>query len=179
MKRKELWGPGAKKHLQQWKETSITFCCKQLIKAKLFTAWACWQTLLVALRWVRVGSTGQWCFSSALLPSVRLRHLSSHLCRACPCHCCGYSLSDLPGTAFWQWEAKGPQCRWAPLTPHVASKHRSHEVFCTWGQSFFPYPIIFIFSLENRHLLYHIVWWGWLNWGFFCSQQYLPQPLLS
>lgn len=163
------------------------FCCKQLIKAKLFTVWVCWHTLLVALRWVRAGCIGLWCLSSAPLPSVKLGHLSSHLCSESPCHCCGHSLSDLPSTAFWHLEAKGPQCRWAPLTPRVASKHRGQ--LGQWNvlhlrAILFSLPIIFIFSLENRHLSWkgsydRMAWWGWQNWGLFWGQQYLPQPLLS
>lgn len=47
----------------------MVFCCKQLIKTKFFTDWVHLCTLLVALRWVRVSCTGQWCPSSTTLPS--------------------------------------------------------------------------------------------------------------
>lgn len=61
-------------------------------------------------------------------------------------------------------EAKRHQCRWAPLTPHVASKHGGQlGPWSVWHLRaiVFSWPIIFIFSLENRCLSYRIVWWGW------------------
>lgn len=151
------------------KETSITveittaFCCKQLIKTKLFTAWVNLYTLLVALRRVRVSCTGQWCLSSATLPSVKLGHLSSCLCgcSTSPCHCFRHSLSGLPHTGLPErleksaLGSKGATARVS--TPHTqcASKYRGQmghwSVLCL-GAILFSSPIIFIFSLENRHL---------------------------
>ena len=79
----------------------MAFCCKQLLKTRLFTAWVHLHTLL-ALRQVRVSCTGQWCLSSTTLLSVKLEHLSSCLCSCSesPCHSSRHSLPGLPHTGL-------------------------------------------------------------------------------